>query len=1273
MSGASSQRSQSQSQSQSKQQPQGSTSLRQSDVSRGMVKTSADAVDEDLSSSPPFVVAFHIEDPMSIPLLAQDAIWALNNVECCVLKGEKGAVISGIREFAVDTKTNIIKKKSRDTGLLNPVKAMHIQLRIIDATFTPSDSSSVIREHYLLLVVYSPLPFCLRKAILISTRSVDRKALVDINFTDERRGVWRRLAIHASSYIHKPGFMADPMSIYDDDMTWIHSSEADGFSAMFTMKAALDWVKMHFIERHAQRLPCAGGEPQGTFSIFGIDPVLFPMTLDRSTNLMDFCHIADCRTFHIEMEKALLASSRKKRSRSDEDNNNNNEGEESASEDQQGGEDEDAAASSTSRGGRGRRGRRGTSTTTTTSRSNINTVSNRSFSVPLGLFWVPACKMALNVRVPKAVEGPAALYDFRSKIKTFPLFVSLAIFNATMAFAEEKNHLDDEEEDGEDHHEDTSRQNEYLDQSEVDAIVLGDSVADVGLKSASLANGDAEWAWQMQRMLQQKPEGKRLEDYQKLLKLGLSIAYTRANGSSSYYNGRVSAYGKLMDAGNGELSKTDTGNVYVKCKEVDAVYQELLFQGAEDDDDMHPAGQGDVVYMHMGCGLAEALRFITQTMTECNEEWAMYPDNLFFMLQLLISDLMLCLNFHDSAIEGAPNGVGGTIIVRDGYGNYRVKDPSTRGYNEPAVQVDRKRNGTGADLVVNAYKNVVSLKNHVHGCPLGSDFFTDLKRATELSVVQDTCNEYVRSGSKMILSRGVSELMGRLYTTELKAGNDAGSLAFMYAISWLIARNTTSTDSSTYKTTFENEKTKKRDKMEYRQVVYGYMVLCGNSIHPACKERFKTIAAVSRSVASGARGLDLVMSGGNNGSSSEASTASSSHRVNYPRLYALARPLFFSAMSTAINAGFVQWTGMLGTLQESPVTDAILKIFYANLNQWESMLNPDMAEVSEKPRFIEVSKARGVAMALLAFSVRETAEAGRNEESHRTAIERVCQALKTEGTSAVASWIMADTLEHMLRLDFIIIMQVLCTKFNVPDNINLDDVLDWLKGVGQHPDFDAFYEQHKTNQGGRSNNNNNGEDGNHHHHHCAGGMYISDESLKLSGLSVIPTADDQIIFFCTQIGRRLYNEFSSTLSNRCQIENTKDGINILCTMLECCINKGFEWPSVFGDSKSLPDFWKASLRPQQPQQPQQQPQPPQQPQQQQQQQPQQPQPEQQQPQQQQQPHRLILCRARRSAGSNFNPPGARRARSGDGDSCKRCHLLVPRCSERKPALCHTVS
>jgi hypothetical protein len=133
----------------------------------------------------------------------------------------------------------------------------------------------------------------------------------------------------------------------------------------------------------------------------------------------------------------------------------------------------------------------------------------------------------------------------------------------------------------------------------------------------------------------------------------------------------------------------------------------------------------------------EAQRFIAKSISSCNvEELNLKPDNLFLLMHLMYTDLMLSLDYHSSTIEPAPNGIGATVIVCDGGGNYR---------DELGPRYD-KSNGTGADHVMNVYMKLYSVPRYMKGCPFKCNYFEELKHATELSIVQTVCNSYMGTG-----------------------------------------------------------------------------------------------------------------------------------------------------------------------------------------------------------------------------------------------------------------------------------------------------------------------------------------------------------------------------------------------------------------------------------------------------------------------------------------------------------------------------------------------
>jgi hypothetical protein len=418
--------------------------------------------------------------------------------------------------------------------------------------------------------------------------------------------------------------------------------------------------------------------------------------------------------------------------------------------------------------------------------------------------------------------------------------------------------------------------------------------------------------------------------------------------------------------------------------------------------------------------------------------------------------------------------------------------------------------------------------------------------------------------------------MGRKYSTELKAANDPQSQYCMQAITWLVPRNTTSDGVNVFKSTRENEKTKARIPVEYRQVISGYWLLCSNAVGNLSRERFRTLATVSRSVSAAANSLNpnpgLDDSGKKNGEQDSASTTDDAYST---AVIAAARPVFFSSMCTTVVSGFMQWTGMLGKLPASPVLDALIAVFHAQLKLSKDLLNPDMFNQGERPRCLQISKARGVAGSLLAISIQETIDAGRQKKGHQDAIEGTSFKMMIESTSpAIAPWIMADTMEHMFRLDFFILMQLLCQKFQVPNNISLSDLQTWLQtGTSDHcPSLQNWIEPLSGNfvssarldkrEGVLTEIEN-----------C---MYITHMSLSSMIQNPNMSFDSTV---CDAVGQMLFKQYSFCLAQDCQIHENLSGEEIMKIMLQCNVNQQFTWPAVFGDIDSLPRFWMCGTPP----------------------------------------------------------------------------------------------
>jgi hypothetical protein len=420
--------------------------------------------------------------------------------------------------------------------------------------------------------------------------------------------------------------------------------------------------------------------------------------------------------------------------------------------------------------------------------------------------------------------------------------------------------------------------------------------------------------------------------------------------------------------------------------------------------------------------------------------------------------------------------------------------------------------------------------------------------------------------------------MGRKYSTELKAGNDSQSQSCMQAIAWLVPRNTTSTDVNIFKSTRENEKTKSRISVEYRQVIYGYWLICSNSVGNLSRERFRTLTTVSRSIASAGNALNPLINNNNNSGcrrnhnnnnnnndSAGVQDSSSMAKDSYdPQVINDAKPIFFSSFCTAIVTGFMQWTGILGKLPTSPCLEAFLGVFYAQLDLSKSILNPDMFNQGERPRCLQISKARGVASSLIASSIQETIEAGRLKRGHQDAIEGCGFRLMIESTSAtIAPWIMADTMEHMLRLDFFILMQMFCQKLGVPSHVSLENLLTWLK-TGACPQLQGWLDTCQILPISRLDK----RTGLTSVESC---MYISHPSLSCNISDPSLNAVDSTV--CDYLGMLLFKQFSDKLAQECQIHENLSGAEIVKAMLTCCTNQKFAWPSVFGNIQTLSNFW----------------------------------------------------------------------------------------------------
>ena len=279
----------------------------------------------------------------------------------------------------------------------------------------------------------------------------------------------------------------------------------------------------------------------------------------------------------------------------------------------------------------------------------------------------------------------------------------------------------------------------------------------------------------------------------------------------------------------------------------------------------------------------------------------------------------------------------------------------------------------------------------------------------------------------------------------------------------------------------------------------------------------------------------------------------------------IARPLYFANMCTVVTSGFLQWTGMLGKLPTSPCLEAILDVFYGQLANSKSMINPDMYTPGERGRCIQISKARGIAMSLILTSMEQTLDAGRRGKGQQAAIEGTTLRLMMESaTPHIAAWIMADTLEHMFRTDLVIMMQLLGQMMGVPSDINIEQVLQWLQTGVCDGSLQAWLQGQQRVVTTRQNDKRVGSAA------IADCFYLTHNDLQVN-LAVPGPISDTLV--CQSIGNVLFSQNWKLLQESCQIQGNRHGNEIVQCMLMTNANIEMEWPSVFGDSQTLPHFW----------------------------------------------------------------------------------------------------
>ena len=1053
--------------------------------------------------APPLVFPFELTDPTSMPRLAQELVWLVQHILASMQKDEAGPYIYGLEGFSVDRqpgKKDTLFRLDAD-GLRTLVPEIEMQARVCEVRGDADGAPSAL---YLLLVVRSPLAFSVRQGALITIKPIGRRMQVDHRGVDARCRVWARLAMHVRQMVLPRMRNADLLRMFETSMDWMRAGEADGFTCLFSAQMALEWVRSHYASKH--------GVASGRLVVPGLrEPLELDDALCLSPVTPEF--VAQCRQYDADvdretkrsMESRLGLHGDKKKKRPVRRKRAR-----AGEEDEEEPEEEEAYVAQVR--------------------------PPEGLELADGRWGVPACKIHIELLCSTPLEGQLSLVDFRRQMATFPESVMLELLQGSLNLSEEL----------------MARVALKMNEQNRDALVgiaeMRDIVMDGGRLAAHhvqmLAMHDSVWGTQAMSMVcELEGAERRLELMRDLLRMGFALAHTRAIGSGGYTNGRVAAYGRFITLNGGQDSRAECLRSYTSSRE--------------------EGGRQASSPTHL------AWAYALEQIHACNQRaWHLRPDNVHLFFQVMVSDVQLALNFYGSVVDGAYNGIGATLVIVDGNRNYRRRfyDRETNGRADGVV-LD-KSNSTGADTARCASVSAVKIDESCAEVSPG-EVFTELKRVTELSLVQATCDIWEGLPGHMALRHSVTETMGRKYSTELKANGDQQSENCMTAIAWLIPRNTRTTACNSFQTTRENDG-KERILVEYRQVTDGYLVLCANKVRGTARERYHTMMAVSRSVASSADGMSLASRLDDaDDDAAQRRRAETDGRVDPmvnggdAKLEGLGRGLFFGAMGVALFTGFMQWTGMLGQIREPRRTAALLRTFTAHFELCHDLMNPDMACAGNRARFLEVSKARGVAVSLLGISMRETIEAGRRGESQQMAVERTCAAFRVEGASAAAAWIMADTLEHMLRLDFFLLMQMLGQMLGVPC-VDADALLEWMAtGVPSEECAEAVAFLERCAPVAPCAVDTQWGIGGAHLTPIDQCLYLTDEHLLITRLDT-PMTPEVRSQFCERVSKRLWSDFSAQLRAHANLNEKDKGDQVVRAMIEHCVDRQFAWPSVLG-------------------------------------------------------------------------------------------------------------
>ena len=254
-----------------------------------------------------------------------------------------------------------------------------------------------------------------------------------------------------------------------------------------------------------------------------------------------------------------------------------------------------------------------------------------------------------------------------------------------------------------------------------------------------LAGGDAEWADAYLECIKRLPADRRLEELRKFIRLAYALTETRANGSDRFYNSRVAAYAKHM--GDKERSSAECARVW-----------------------------GDMRGLYAdGCPMIAAARFVDASLMTSNRcEWALRSGNMVLMWLILVTDVMLGFNYYNSSFDAAQNGLGPTIIVRDGGGSFRrlVREFGVW----KIMHVFGKVNGCGADYAMSTVQKASALKEYIELANAGQEPWMIVASTSEQGLLRMFCKiSEEEAGKDRVVTHDIGECGSRFATAIPKA------------------------------------------------------------------------------------------------------------------------------------------------------------------------------------------------------------------------------------------------------------------------------------------------------------------------------------------------------------------------------------------------------------------------------------------------------------------------------------------------------------------------